>query len=209
MSPDDPRHGKKYGYQLGCRLDCCTRANTRALKLWRAGLTSTLVDATGTKRRIQALIALGWTLHEVSTDAGGYTKNWSHLLLKQDMVTSTTAAKVAATYERLSMSVPAGPYRERTRKRAARNGWLPPLAWDDIDTDPESPVVPVDERWEDTVDEAVVLRLLDGSGRARRLTRAEVAEVARVLLARQMSTHQIERDYGINVARIQRRGSAA
>jgi lambda repressor-like predicted transcriptional regulator len=133
------RHGTKYGYQKGCRHDCCTRANTKALKLWRAGLTSTLVDATGTKRRIQALVSLGWTLHEISTEAGGYTKNWAHLLLKQDTVTSTTAAKVDAVFERLSMTVPIGPYRNRTRNRAARNGWLPPLAYDNIDDPDEQP----------------------------------------------------------------------
>lgn len=194
------KHGTKYRYQLGCRDECCTRANTRALKLWRAGLTSTLVDATGTKRRIQALIAMGWTLQEVSTDAGGYTKNWCHLILNQETVTSTTAAKIAAVYERLSMTVPTGPYRQRTRSRAARNGWLPPLAWDDIDTDEAPPVA--DETKE--IDPVVVERILAGDWRCK-TTLAERYEVIRQWSRPDL---ELERHTGWNVARLRRKMAA-
>lgn len=139
IANDGPSHGTKYRYQLGCREECCRRAQMRALKAWRMGMTGTLVDATGTKRRIQALLALGWTLREIGEESGGYTKNWAHLILKQDIVVSTTAAKIDGAFERLCMTVPIGPYRVRTRNRARHNGWLPPLVWNDIDDPDEQP----------------------------------------------------------------------
>jgi hypothetical protein len=169
-----PQHGTKYRYQLGCREECCRRANMRATKAWRAGMTASLIDATGTKRRVQALVALGWTLREISEDAGGFTKNWSHLLLKQQVITSATAEKVDATFERLSMTVPTGPYRQRTRNRAARNGWLPPLAWNDIDDPRETP--DLDALDDGDLDPVVVERILSGDFRLK-ATAAERAEV--------------------------------
>lgn len=197
MHDDDKRHGTKYGYQLGCRLDCCRSANTRALKRWRAGLTSNLIDATGTVRRVQALVALGWTLAEISQEAGGYTKNWSHLLLKQQTVTTDTAKKIAATYDRLSMRVPDGPYRERTRRRAQRNGWLPPLAWIDIDDLDERPDLTARD---DSVDEVVVLRFLGGDLTVR-TNRAERYEIVRRWHG---SDAELERHTGWNVPRLRR-----
>lgn len=94
-----------------------------------------LVDALGTVRRIQALTAIGWTL----TDTGralGWTSSNLGLLLRQDKVLRRTADAVAGLYERRSGTTgPSG----RARRMAAARGWVPPLAWTNIDDPREKP----------------------------------------------------------------------
>ena len=98
------------------------------------------IDATGTRRRLQALTALGWsaaclTLH---TDR---TVRTLRRLLSADEVTAETARCVAALYEQLRTARPprrTGPERaaaDRAVSRARTAGWRPPFGWDDIDTD--------------------------------------------------------------------------
>jgi hypothetical protein len=202
------RHGTKYGYQLGCREECCRRANTKSLKMWRAGMTGHLIDATGTKRRIQSLVALGWTMQEIGQHAGGYSKNWAHVILSQQTVVTDTARKVDAVFERLSMTVPIGPYRNRTRLRAARNGWVPPLAWDDIDDPNEQPSNPTDDR-RYVYDEVVIQRVIDGHGKPRTLSTLEAAEVVRRLRAAGVTEYAMKNHYGLKPERYGKKGAAA
>lgn len=87
-----------------------------------------LVDATGTWRRLHALIALGYPQTWLARELG----LGRALQLNRERVTVRNAEKVAALYDRLSMTP--GPS-ERTRVMAWRKGYLPPLAWDDEDLD--------------------------------------------------------------------------
>jgi hypothetical protein len=136
---DDPRHGTRTRYvNRGCRCRACTDANTREHKRYLLGYCPRLIDPTGTRRRVQALIALGWTYAEISEACGRETKQWAHYVTTTPgRVREDVAADVATAYERMSAVVPDGPYRARARNLARRKGWLPPLAWDDIDNDPE------------------------------------------------------------------------
>lgn len=112
-------------------------ASTRhdiATKLLNTGVDlggSALVDATGTVRRIQALAAIGWTLTSTA-DALGWTLTNLSALRRQTKVIRRTADAVAELYERRSGTP--GPSRA-ARVLAGRRGWVPPLAWNDIDTD--------------------------------------------------------------------------
>jgi hypothetical protein len=138
MLPDDARHGTKNGYSAGCRCAPCTAGNTRAHKLYLLGRSPRLVDASGSRRRVRALLALGWTNLEVAEACGRTTREWAHYIATSDgRIREDIARDVAAAYERMSMTLPEGKYRNRGRTLARRKGWLPPLAWDDIDTDPE------------------------------------------------------------------------
>lgn len=87
---------------------------------------------TGARRRIEALLALGWR-HEDITAAMG-TRTTSALVLHQvgGWIAQATHDAVVAAYDALSMTP--GPS-ERTRARSARLGYAPPLAWDDDDID--------------------------------------------------------------------------
>jgi hypothetical protein len=157
VSPEDKRHGTHRGYVVGCRLLCCTAAHTRYMKLYRLGRIPRLVDATGTIRRIRALQALGWTYAEMGQQCGR-SENWAYMIPRSPQVTSTTASRMARVYEELCMVVPDGPYAERTRRMARRKGWPPPLAWDDIDRDPQANYGGTDA----DIDPVVVMRLLEG-----------------------------------------------
>lgn len=146
MRADDPRHGTMRGYAQGCRDICCRRAKARYEKGRRYNAVTgraLAIPAIGTQRRIQALMALGWTTTDIAHACGWTHRNRVRQILGGQKgrptrwVTRTTAAKVGQVYDRLSMTLPEmnGP-RRRSRSMALRLGYAPPLAWDDIDTDP-------------------------------------------------------------------------
>jgi hypothetical protein len=78
-----------------------------------------LIDSTGTIRRIQALVALGWPM-AVLGERRGVTGRNLHRLLSQTRVHRDTAANIAALYDELSMTI--GPS-QRSRYLARGNGW--------------------------------------------------------------------------------------
>lgn len=214
MLPDDPRHGTTAGHQAhlqagesACVL--CVAAKTRYEKS-RKVYGDRMVPAIGTRRRIQALKALGHSGADIAKPLG-VTYQAVHKLEHgtSDKVFAATAEKVAVVFEQMCMVPAIGYHQRRMRNQALARGYLPPLAWDDIDNDPEPPTVETAGNWEDQIDHAVVRRILDGDKRPRKLTHAEVAEIVRVLLGRGMSTHQIERDYGFKTDRYRRQESAA
>ncbi|WP_344004083.1 hypothetical protein [Nocardioides lentus] len=103
------------------------------------------IDPTGTSRRLQALCAIGWTGPELAARLGVSPARVNHLTVGHwNLVHRAVAAKVAALYDELSMTVPTDPdvlaprqirTHARARKLAAKKGWAPPLAWDDHDLD--------------------------------------------------------------------------
>lgn len=83
-----------------------------------------LVDATGTWRRLHALVANGWP----KTVLAGRLGLGRALQLRTDRVTVRNADKVRALYEELwAVEGPSA----AARAMAERNGWLRPLWWDD------------------------------------------------------------------------------
>lgn len=105
-----------------------------------AGRTHTIVDGTGTRRRLQALCAIGWTFIEIGR-MYGMTRQGVRELAYAERVRDDTAERVRRIYDDLSMRVPeprSGYERGsaiKARNHAARMGWPPPLAWDDEDLD--------------------------------------------------------------------------
>jgi hypothetical protein len=98
------------------------------------------VDATGTRRRLHALIAIGWPGELLAAQLGRRASSL-HRSMTGESVTARTAHDVATLYERLWSTRPPRGTRDQRAAAAARahasaQGWLPPLAWDDIDTDP-------------------------------------------------------------------------
>ena len=90
-----------------------------------------LMPALGTRRRIQALHALGWPLSHLAQRLGIHRSNLCKVL-RVEQVQAGTARRVRALYDALCMAP--GPS-QRARRAAAEKGWRPPLWWDDIDTD--------------------------------------------------------------------------
>lgn len=102
----------------------------------------TVIDATGTRRRLQALLTRGWPQAHLAHLLGRRRTNVGRLLQART-VTGRTERDVRALYDRIWHTPP--PQRtareraaaDQARALAARHGWQPPLAWDDIDTDPD------------------------------------------------------------------------
>lgn len=94
------------------------------------------VDATGTKRRLQALIAIGWTQTYLAQQIGLHRPAMNRLL-RNDLVLSCTARKAREVYDRLWDTRPPETTREeriaaqRARSKAVSQDWPPPMAWDD------------------------------------------------------------------------------
>lgn len=87
----------------------------------------------GTQRRLRALACLGWSWTSLAAEVGVSESVIRRLSRAQySTVNAATADRVAALYERLSMT--RGPS-SRAATHAARNGFAPPLAWDDTDLD--------------------------------------------------------------------------
>lgn len=95
-----------------------------------------LTDATGTRRRLQALVANGYSQAQLAARLG---KTGSNLgaMMRLDQVTTQTCDTVRQLYDQLWDQAPAE-HDQHTRQAAVRarnharaRGWVPPLAWDD------------------------------------------------------------------------------
>jgi hypothetical protein len=96
--------------------------------------TSGRVDATGTVRRVQALVALGWPVNHIASRAGLSAENSSYIL-RRPRVYASTAKAIADVYEELRRKRPEknGVIKAHVavaKNRAARAKWAPPRYWD-------------------------------------------------------------------------------
>ena len=158
------------------------------------------VDATGSRRRMQALAAMGWAPARVAGVAG-LTRQLAVGICRGRVqwVWASTADSVRAAYDELSMrpfvpsSVVERGHQTRLRTLVAAQGWVPPLAWDDDTIDDPAAVphgqVPEPGDGSAQVDDAVLARVLAGTPHAT--TAAERAVLVPELAARGLSDHQI------------------
>lgn len=93
----------------------------------------TFVPACGTRRRIQALLYLGWTHQEMRRRSGVRTA--VTLAGKGEWVTVQTHVRIARLYDELWDVQGPSPI---TRRWARKRGYLPPMAWDDDTIDDPS-----------------------------------------------------------------------
>lgn len=170
----------------GCRCGDCRQGHAD-YEFYRRGMIRagrwqgrTHVDALGARRRVQALMTLGWSQSEMARRLGMSQNQLWEIAERLETITAPVAERVAALYEELWNVRPTPTTRgERVSVshalgRAKRRGYAPPMAWDDIDTD-EAPQVGehVD------VDEVVVLRAVEGLHPT--LTVREREEAVRIL----------------------------
>lgn len=160
----------------------------------------------GVARRLQALIALGWSQAKLGARLDVTPANMGPLVHCRRQVTTRTHKTVVALYDELSMSLPPQEtHRDkiaasRSRSYARRQGWLPPLALDDerLDdpmylphlTQEESAPVVVE------LDEAAIYRRSHGDRKVR-LTRAEASELVQRWHAAGRPLSECERLTGI------------
>ena len=123
-----------------------------------------------------------------------------------------TAQDVATLFERLWNSRPPRMTSEQraaadaAQAQAAARGWLPPLAWDDIDTDPTPPPALAGASQRNDMDEIAVERALAGDHITYEdLTMVEQQEVVRRLTARGSSIRDIAAQLGTTKRTVSRR----
>jgi transcriptional regulator with XRE-family HTH domain len=103
-----------------------------------------LVSPIPTVRRIHALMTLGWSQTRLAEKIGLSQADVSRLT-RQTLVTVKSHRTIADLFEQLwNVEPPEVTTGDRvsvskTKRLAAARGWLPPMAWDDIDTDPAPP----------------------------------------------------------------------
>jgi len=172
-------HGENQRYtRLGCRCEACTEAHWRYQKRFRQGWVQKTIDSTGTRRRLQALTAMGWTQDQIAKEVG-CSRAAINKLVKRTyrQVYSGTALRIQQAYDRISMTP--GPS-NISRAKARQFGYLPPLCWDDdtIDDPKAKPYRPpyrfvLDKE----IDEVLVQRAM--SGQPVKATKAERLEIIR------------------------------
>jgi hypothetical protein len=147
----------------------------------------------GARRRIAALLAIGWRHEDIThamhaSDASLGTTSALALHQKGNWIARSTHDAVCAAFERLSATPgPSG----KTRRLAAKYGYAPPLAWDDgaldnPDARPELGGVDTE------LDDVVVQRLMNGTLRLPAHSKApELVEAVRRLAAAGLNDTEI------------------
>lgn len=214
MTPDDPRHGTVAGHVAHQRegSDYCqpcitAKAMYDKRRVWDAanGRTYT-VPSIGARRRIQALLAVGWSRPQVAREAGWESSGALRYVMRSDTMTRATHDRIAETYERLCMKTPPNEMVARRVKTWARKGgYAPPLAWDNIDDPNERPDL---GSLDHDIDRVVVSRILAHDASLART--ATVAERRAVVAAWPGSLAELERMTGWKADRyIDRKDGAA
>ncbi|MEU8158004.1 hypothetical protein AB0B94_30495 [Micromonospora sp. NPDC048986] len=99
-------------------------------------LPAGFVHSVGATRRIRALVAIGYSLSGIARALNKWVQPVLDLAwAKRPTVTEDTHQLVADLYERLSDNPGTS---VRARNTARRNGWVPPVAWDDNIDDPDA-----------------------------------------------------------------------
>lgn len=162
------------------------------------------VDATGTHRRIQALMAAGWSLSRQAQHLGVSPTNFP-TVRQRKQVYARTAIAVRAMYDQLALQPPPETNQReriaasRARNYAAARGWEPPAWWepdwlDDPTFDPQQPSA--GDHDGDDVDEVAIARAIDGD-RTVTLSASERRLAVQQLHRRNLSDRQIARQLDI------------
>ncbi|MFA5898117.1 MAG: hypothetical protein WC829_03275 [Hyphomicrobium sp.] len=156
------------------------------------------IPARGAHRRVQALVTRGWSLSKIARLIGMDITNFSGLMRRDSVLVGTHRA-ICEVYEDLWNSEPdrSTPAQEaafsRSLAMAKRNGWAPPLAWDDIDLDSAPDFgTPADDF---TIDEQAVE--LACSGAHVRLHPVERREAVRRIHRERLSDRLIAERIGV------------
>lgn len=106
------------------------------------------VDSIGVRRRLRALVALGWSIQRLA-DESGIEHQAFRRAMRGERVSATTYRVVASLYERIGDRPPVErnfsekQSASRSRNHAARAGWAVPAAWDEEALDDPDAAEPV------------------------------------------------------------------
>ena len=139
-------HGTLARYKTGCTCHPCRDANRKYVILrqldGRPGHVAPMIAA----RKVRALIALGWSTTQIGARLGVTGRQvWRISNPQSPAFERSTHDRVDAAYRAMCMTIPPETTKGerisavKARRHAERNGWAPPLAWDNIDNPHETP----------------------------------------------------------------------
>lgn len=184
------------------------RDRRRRILYGRGNAAWTLVEVTGSRRRVQALCCLGYSLREqgrrVGMQQGGFRR-----VLRVPAIRQATVDRIRVLYEKLWDTPAESPTARRVRQAAKRQGWFPPQSWDDEDIDnpdavPSVPKKPLPGK-KKTFDERAVSFVVDERV-PMRLVGVDRMEARRRLYARGVPDY-IVRDLTNGIRPIPREGT--
>lgn len=200
-------HGTVAAYRDdGCGCTPCRDAHSANMRRYRkqrvhrrwAKESIWLPSHVGVRRRLEALMALGWSLPTLAAKLGYSYAALEKLRTREGKVLRTIAQPIFDLYDELCMTVPEGPYALRSRRQAARKGWAPPLAWDDDDIDDPAARPHIGGRVRSGVVDDIAVDL------GKPVTRAEMrASVAR-LVALGYTSHRAAEVLGVTRRQVDR-----
>lgn len=134
------RQWGSHGQRLGLRQRTSPRVAGLILAIEPDPAIATKVSSIASRRRIQALVAIGWPQTHIAKRAGLAHSTLNDILRKPSIMAST-AATVAAAYDdirgrRIARSGVSAREAKMARSRAASYRWPTPAYWDD----PEHPI---------------------------------------------------------------------
>ncbi len=149
----------------------------------------TPIPAFGAQRRLQALVAIGWSQSKLAERLGISPANFT-FTMRNGMLRASTVRAIRRLYEELWNTLPPDQsHRDKISVSRARNyakahKWVPPMAWDD-----------------DTIDDpAAVPEGGDTTAERRRGKLPEADEIRFLLLSE--SKHAVAARFGVKVATI-------
>lgn len=195
------RHGCVNRYYRGCRCPDCKTARRRRNNTHRSiFFDNPHVPAVGTARRLQGLAVAGWSPVQIATrlQHASPTRVDRWRRPERDQVEARTARMIADLCDQIWDQPPAGRYVLRVRRTALRMGWVPLLAWDDIDDPDDQPQGLRAGRGAPFVDAVVVARLVDGQ--PAQATRDEVDAAIMLLTELGLSAQDIQARFAVPIS---------
>lgn len=119
-----------------------------------------LVDGTGSRRRLRSLVAAGWTQRDLAARCGWTAEHLGQFIHDDGMgVAAATARRIAEVFVELQLTPNEAPSAYALSVAQAK-GWVPPMAWDEdtIDDPSACPADLADDDKEHVVDEILVER---------------------------------------------------
>lgn len=150
------------------------------------------VPALGAERRLQALAVAGWSCPVLADMSGMHYRPLMKIRAgERSVIRASTHRRIDALYRKLCMTPADSHSADVTRGQARDKGYLPALAWDDIDLDTAPPAVDDDGP---IVDMNAVRLAADGV--PVKLNHGERREAVALLHGRRMIDSHIARTIG-------------
>jgi transcriptional regulator with XRE-family HTH domain len=183
------KHGTAADYGRGCRCEDAREARRLRRKRLREGRAEArTVPILGPSRRLQALMAIGWSQQQLAAKLGWPVSRVQEVVTRRHTyVRIDTARQIAAVYERLRLLPGTSQY---ARDHAHYAGFLSALWWDNIDLDPD-PVRLGDDKPDHLVDEIAVELACRGELEAHRLRPVDQRAAMRYLVTTRLTVQEI------------------